>query len=95
VVALCVDCHGIHDIAKVTGASAPAFRANLVKTCQKCHPGASANFPSAWLSHYEPSLERTPLVFLVKLFYKLIIPFIVGGLLLQILLHLWRTVVNR
>jgi predicted CXXCH cytochrome family protein len=95
VVALCVDCHGIHDIGKVTGASAPAFRSNLVKTCQKCHPGASANFPAAWLSHYEPSLERTPLVFLVRLFYKLIIPFIVGGLLLQILLHLWRRVVNR
>ena len=95
VVALCVDCHGIHDIAKVTGASAPAFRANLVKTCQKCHAGASANFPAAWLSHYEPSLKRAPLVWMVKLFYKLIIPFIVGGLLLQILLHLWRTVVNR
>jgi predicted CXXCH cytochrome family protein len=95
VVALCVDCHGIHDIAKVTGASAPAFRANLVMTCRKCHEGASANFPAAWLSHYEPSLERAPLVYLVKLFYKLIIPFIVGGLLLQILLHLWRTVVNR
>jgi predicted CXXCH cytochrome family protein len=95
VVALCVDCHGIHDIGKVTGANAAAFRGNLVKTCRKCHPGASENFPSAWLSHYEPSLSRTPLVYLVKLFYKLIIPFIVGGLILQILLHLWRTVVNR
>jgi predicted CXXCH cytochrome family protein len=95
VVALCVDCHGIHDIAKVTGASAPAFRANLVKTCQKCHPGASATFPAAWLSHYEPSLERAPLVFLVRIFYQLLIPFIVGGLVLQILLHLWRSVVNR
>jgi Doubled CXXCH motif (Paired_CXXCH_1). len=95
VVALCVDCHGIHDIGKVTGNSAPAFRANLVKTCRKCHQGASDNFPAAWLSHYEPSLERAPLVFMVRLFYKLIIPFIVGGLLLQILLHLWRTVVNR
>jgi predicted CXXCH cytochrome family protein len=95
VVALCVDCHGIHDIGKVTGTHLAAFRRNLVKTCQKCHPGASANFPAAWLSHYEPSLGRTPLVYLVRLFYKLIIPFIVGGLLLQILLHLWRTVVNR
>ncbi len=95
VVALCVDCHGIHDIGKVTGKDAPAFRKHLVKTCRKCHPGASANFPAAWLSHYEPSLKRAPLVYLVKLFYKIIIPFIVGGLMLQILLHLWRTVVNR
>jgi predicted CXXCH cytochrome family protein len=95
VVALCVDCHGIHDIGKVTGASAPAFRANLVKTCRKCHEGASDNFPAAWLSHYEPSLERTPLVYMVKIFYKIFIPFILGGLVLQILLHLWRSVVNR
>ncbi len=95
VVALCTDCHGIHDIGKVTGKSASAFRANLVKTCRKCHAGASANFPAAWLSHYEPSLKHAPLVYMVKLFYKIIIPFIVGGLLLQILLHLWRTVVNR
>jgi predicted CXXCH cytochrome family protein len=95
VVALCVDCHGIHDIGKVTGASAPTFRSHLVKTCQKCHAGATENFPAAWLSHYEPSLQRTPLVYLIRLFYKLIIPFIVGGLMLQILLHLWRTVVNR
>jgi predicted CXXCH cytochrome family protein len=95
VAALCVDCHGIHDIAKVTGKSASAFRANLVKTCAKCHPGASEKFPAAWLSHYEPSFTRAPLVFLVKLFYAIIIPFIVGGLILQILLHLWRSVVNR
>jgi predicted CXXCH cytochrome family protein len=95
VVALCVDCHGIHDIGKVTGKSAPAFQANLVKTCRKCHEGASENFPAAWLSHYEPSVERAPLVYLVKIFYKIFIPFILGGLVLQILLHLWRSVVNR
>jgi hypothetical protein len=31
----------------------------------------------------------------VMLFYKLMIPFMVGGLVLQIALHLWRVVVNR
>lgn len=95
VVALCVDCHGVHDIAKASGADAAMFRANLVKTCRKCHPNASENFPSAWLSHYEPSLTRAPLVYLIKTFYKLLIPFIVGGLLLQVFLHLRRTVVKR
>jgi hypothetical protein len=28
-------------------------------------------------------------------FYWIFIPFVVGGLILQILLHLWRVVVNR
>jgi hypothetical protein len=69
--------------------------ANLQRTCAKCHEGASASFPKAWLSHYEPSLEKAPLVWLVQLFYRLMIPFMVGGLVLQIALHLWRVVVNR
>jgi predicted CXXCH cytochrome family protein len=94
-VAVCVDCHGIHDIVSAKNPDSGAFRANLVKTCRKCHPEASANFPSAWLSHYEPSFWRTPLVYSVKVFYLFLIPLIVGGLILQILLHLWRVVVNR
>jgi nitrate/TMAO reductase-like tetraheme cytochrome c subunit len=94
-VALCGDCHGVHDVAKVTGASAAAFRGKMLSTCQKCHPGVSANFPSAWLSHREPSLSWAPGVYLVNLFYKAIIPFIVIGLILQIVLHLWRAMVNR
>jgi hypothetical protein len=31
----------------------------------------------------------------VNIAYMIMIPFIIGGLLLQILLHLWRVVVNR
>ena len=56
-------------------------------------PGAS--FPKAWLSHYEPTPQKAPIVWGVMLFYKLMIPFMVGGLVLQIALHLWRVVVNR
>ncbi len=93
--ALCVDCHGVHDIRKASGEGAPAMRANLVRTCQRCHAGASANFPAAWLSHYEPSLKHAPLVYAVTVAYWFLIPFMIGGLVLQILLHVWRVVVNR
>ncbi len=95
VTALCIDCHGVHDITKTDAASSPVLRANLVKTCRKCHPTASDNFPDAWLSHYEPSWDRAPAVYAVKIFYMIFIPFIIGGLVLQVLLHLWRVVVNR
>jgi predicted CXXCH cytochrome family protein len=94
-VAVCTDCHGIHDIAKVKDPNSGVFRTNLVKTCRKCHANASENFPAAWMSHYEPTFSRAPLVYSVKMFYVFIIPLIVGGLILQILLHLWRVVVNR
>jgi predicted CXXCH cytochrome family protein len=93
--AVCTDCHGVHDIRKSDDPNSQVMSANLQKTCAKCHPGATANFPAAWLSHYEPTLEKAPLVWGVQLFYRLIIPFMVGGLILQIALHLWRVVVNR
>lgn len=93
--ALCTDCHGIHDITKVRDPASRVMQANLVTVCRQCHPDATEHFPAAWLSHYEPSWRRAPLVYAVKLFYLVFIPFVMGGLVLQILLHLWRVVVNR
>ena len=93
--ALCTDCHGVHDIARVDDPKSPVLRANLARTCRKCHEGATEDFPAAWLSHYEPSWDRAPLVHATKLFYKALVPFIIGGLVLQVQLHFWRVVVNR
>ncbi len=95
ITALCVDCHGVHDIAHTRGAGSRVLKANLLGTCRRCHQSAPANFPAAWLGHYEPSFTRAPLVYAVRVFYKIFIPFVVGGLALQILLHVWRVVVNR
>jgi predicted CXXCH cytochrome family protein len=95
VVALCTDCHGVHDITKVNEPGSRVLRANLVKTCSRCHEGAGENFPAAWMSHYEPTWEKAPLVYGVQLFYDILIPFMMVGLVLQILLHFWRVVVNR
>jgi hypothetical protein len=93
--ALCIDCHGVHNITRVADPSSPVLKANLLNTCRKCHEGATEAFPAAWLSHYEPSWQKAPFVYSVTVFYRLFIPFVIGGLVLQILLHLWRLVVNR
>jgi hypothetical protein len=95
VVALCTDCHGVHDIARVDEPGSRVLRANLVKTCSRCHEGAGENFPAAWMSHYEPSWKKAPLVYGVQKFYDVLIPFMMVGLVLQILLHFWRVVINR
>ncbi len=94
-IATCVDCHGIHDITRTSGPGTNLVKARLVKRCQKCHPGAGEEFPDAWLSHYEPSLSNAPLVFVINLMYTIFIPFMLIGLILQILLHIWRYAVNR
>ena len=93
--AVCTDCHGVHEILATKDPNSSVMKENLLKVCQKCHPTATANFPAAWLSHYEPSWQKAPLVYAVQLFYQFIIPFMVAGIVLQIALHLWRVVVNR
>ena len=93
--AVCTDCHGTHDIVSVQDPSSPVLKANLVETCRQCHPEATENFPSAWLSHYEPSLKHTPLVFLTKTFYLTLIPLMILGLLIHVVLNLWRSATNR
>ena len=94
-IAVCIDCHGIHDITKATGPDAAIVKANLLKRCRKCHPGASDNFPDSWISHYQPNFKRAPLVYAVNMVYSIFIPFMIVGLVLQIVLHIWRYAVNR
>lgn len=89
-IATCVDCHGVHSITKTKGTDTNLLKTRLVKQCQRCHPGATENFPDTWLSHYEPTLMNAPLVFIIKYAYKIFIPFMIIGLVLQILFHVWR-----
>jgi len=92
---VCSDCHGVHDIKAVDDPESRVIKENLLTTCRKCHPDATTNFPSAWLSHYEPSLDKATLVYLVKTYYRFLIPFMVGGLVLYIMVDLWRLARNR
>lgn len=92
--AVCYDCHGIHDIRSPDDPDA-GIKANLLETCQQCHPNATANFSDAWTSHYQPSLEHNALVFLVNWFYRIIIPGTVGGLILLIGTDVYRRVRRR
>jgi hypothetical protein len=71
------------------------MKENLLPTCQQCHSDASANFPSAWLSHYEPSLKKAPIVFFVREYYRFLIPVMIVGLIMHISLDLWRLARNR
>jgi predicted CXXCH cytochrome family protein len=79
---VCYDCHGVHDIPH---ASDPRkglrVKENLLRACRKCHPEATAAFPDAWMSHFIPDPEHTPLVYWVRRFYDVLIPLTIGGML--------------
>ncbi len=93
--ALCIDCHGVHDIRAADDPQSAVIKENLLATCQKCHPTASANFPDAWLSHYMPTPERHPLVYYVNLFYRFFIPAVIGGMALFVVTDFGRLMLRR
>lgn len=92
---VCVDCHGVHNILPPTDKNSTVLKANLINTCRRCHPEADLNFPDAWMSHYEPDPQRTPVVFAVQWFYNILIPTTVGGMLLFVGTDAWRRWVRR
>ncbi|MFN8439408.1 MAG: cytochrome c3 family protein [Caldilineaceae bacterium] len=93
--AVCYDCHGVHNILPASDEHSQVIRENLVTTCQKCHPDANASFPDAWTSHFKPSLQHNPLVYLVNLFYTILIPGVLGGFALFIGSDLFRRFSDR
>jgi predicted CXXCH cytochrome family protein len=92
---VCIDCHGVHDIKKVSDPNSTVIKDHLLVTCQKCHPGASPNFPSAWLSHYQPSPQHYPIVYYVSQFYRYFIPSVLGVMGLFVVTDAGRRLFNR
>ena len=93
---VCTDCHGIHDITAVDDPDAGiALKENLLVKCQRCHPDATINFPDSWMSHYIASPANFPLVYYVNLFYKIMIPGVLGGMALYVLTDIYRRFIAR
>ncbi|MEW6220256.1 MAG: cytochrome c3 family protein [Thermodesulfobacteriota bacterium] len=55
-VAKCVDCHGSHNVLPASDPASTISDQNLLATCQKCHPTATANFTgfAPHLDHGDP-----------------------------------------
>lgn len=92
--AVCYDCHGVHDIQAVDDPE-NGIKANLLETCRQCHPDANENFPDAWTSHYVPSMEHNPLIYLVETFYMIVIPVTVVMLVLLVGTDIFRIIRMR
>jgi hypothetical protein len=92
---VCIDCHGVHDIRPVNDPNSTVIKQNLLATCRRCHPDATANFPAAWLGHYRPDPRHAPLVYFVNLFYRILIPVVIGGMLLFVATDVVRRIINR
>jgi hypothetical protein len=92
---VCIDCHGVHDMKQVDDPESTVIKENLLATCQKCHPDATANFPTSWISHYRPDPQHAPLVYYIQLFYEIFIPTLIVGMILFVASDARKRIVNR
>jgi hypothetical protein len=69
-IATCSDCHRPHDILPAADPNSAVSAANRLKTCQKCHPGASEKF-AEYDPHPNPKdRARDPLLYYAGIFMK-------------------------
>lgn len=83
----CASCHGVHDILPSRDPKSNVNTANLVKTCGKCHPGATQNFARGKV-HIEARKESSFGVFAVRTFYTWFIGILGAGFLLHVALDI-------
>lgn len=86
----CSSCHGVHDILPSTDPASTVNKANLPKTCGKCHPNAGPNFAKGDV-HVEISPKKAMGVFAVRIFYTLFI----GSLVILFALHVGLELYGR
>ncbi len=86
----CASCHGFHDVLPSSDPASPVNKANLPRTCGKCHPNAGPNFAKG-IVHVEATPEKAMGVFAVRMFYTIFI----AALVLLFVLHVVMDLLGR
>lgn len=83
----CASCHGFHKILPSSDPASTVNKANLPKTCGKCHPKAGENFAKGSV-HVEVTPQKAMGVFAVRVFYTIFITLLVTLFVLHVGLDL-------
>ena len=71
--AKCFNCHGAHNILRVSNPASPVFPANRLKTCQNCHVNATPGFVTFEPHANAHDFARYPRVWLASKFMLLLL----------------------
>lgn len=88
-VANCASCHGAHNIKPSSDSTSTISKANLARTCGKCHQGANARFAMGAV-HVAFTDRSEPALYWVATVYIIMITIVVGGMLIHNLLDFLR-----
>jgi cytochrome b subunit of formate dehydrogenase len=88
-VANCASCHGSHDIKPSSDTTSSINKANLARTCGKCHAGANERFTEGKV-HLTMTAAQEPLLYWIATGYIVLIIFVVGGMIVHNILDFIR-----
>jgi nitrate/TMAO reductase-like tetraheme cytochrome c subunit len=71
--ATCASCHGAHEVLPASNPASMVSKQNRLATCQKCHPGASANFASFDPHASKHNKARDPIYYYAAKFMELLL----------------------
>ena len=75
----CASCHGAHNIKPSSDSTSTISKANLAKTCGKCHPGANQNFAVGSV-HLALRAKEEPAIYWISSIYVWMIVVVIGGM---------------
>ncbi len=82
-VANCVSCHGVHNIKPSSDSTSTINKANLIKTCGTCHPGANANFAVGKIHVNIKDKSQEPILYWIASLYISMIVVVIGFMFLH------------
>ncbi len=80
--AMCVDCHGVHNILPKKYPSSTVSEQNVTQTCQTCHQGATEVFSKSY-SHRTQAEEALYVENMVTQIYFWLIIVVIGGMVIH------------
>ena len=86
--ALCVDCHGVHNILPKKYDESMVSDSNVTETCRQCHKNASERFSISY-SHETISEEAKFVEDVVREVYFWLIIVVIGGMMLHNMIIFW------
>ena len=89
--ARCWDCHGAHEILPASDPRSPVAKANLVKTCSRCHDGANLSFVQYQPHANARSRKLNPALYYIRLFMNLLLAGTLTFFVIHTLLWLIRS----
>lgn len=88
--ARCWDCHGAHEILPASDPRSPINKANLVKTCGRCHTGANESFVQYQPHANAHNRKLNPALYYIGLFMNLLLVSVLTFFVIHTILWLIR-----